>query len=509
MNKPFILLCVLCGLWASGMGGAQDAPPADPPATPLAAPVPTPAPAGLEPIAADAVLAQSLTLQIGDQKVLNVYNSNRVSIGSKGVVDVRVLDDDEILVTGMALGATEIVFWTDTRQRQTVSVQVVPPLNNLARDLQALLGGIHNLSITSVGGRVVLDGRLLTKEDADRIAAVAKPYGEEAILNLTVLDRGPENVLVEQFIKKMSGLDTINVQIVGGTAYLTGFVSNPAEKDQLLNLVKTQVTTVVDLLSVRELMIDMDIIFIKVTRSDGANVGINLFNGDDQGFQPQINLSGSKAKVNDVWSTMDIGVNWTLQLTPTINYILSEGDGSVLARPHIVTKSGEKGTFQSGGTLYYKIAGAMAAEMRSVDYGMILAVTPTFKNGDEILSVVSMEFSIPTQSSGSADLSVDKFSIANTVSCRLGQSIILSGFAQTLRNYLNAGTPILGDIPLIKLLFNNRSRDDSDTEVLAIITPRVLNLPAVGVDPLAGGTNMLERMDAVLQQLNNRTPANP
>ena len=256
----------------------------------------------------------------------------------------------------------------------------------------------------------------------------------------------------------------------------------------------------VDMVDIHEVMIDTEILFLKLTRTSGMNVGINLFDGSDS-FDPQVNVNGTRSRVANIWSTMDIGLTWTLQMVPRINILLNNGDASILARPHIITKSGEAGSFQSGGTMYYKVASAMAADLKSVDYGMIIALEPHFRSKDEIVSTVSMEMSIPTTSSSSADLSLDKYQMANTVSCRLGQSIILSGFLENIRNALKSKTPILGDIPLLNLFFSNRTKSDANTEVIAIITPRVL-MPGDDTPPdeyfEAGSpaTNLIESMSA-------------
>lgn len=117
----------------------------------------------------------------------------------------------------------------------------------------------------------------------------------------------------------------------------------------------------------------------------------------------------------------------------------------------------------------------MAADLEEVEYGLIISVEPHFRSKDEIVSKVSLEMSVPTSQAGSQDLSLDKYMMNNTVSCKLGQSIILSGFLESMRNNAKVGTPILGDIPLLNFFFRNKQRMDNDVQVYAIITPRIMN----------------------------------
>lgn len=450
--------------------------------------------------AASDISVESMKIQIGEQKTVNVVDSNRISIGRRGIVDVRVLDEDEVLVTGVQVGITELLFWDNSQKRRSLRLEVVPPLDYLARDIGRVLSDIQNVRVSVVGQRIVVDGKLLTKDDAERVKTIVEQLGGNNVINLTTIDRGPENVLVEDFIVKTFGQDTVSARIVGGTAYLSGFVYNLPQKERLLALAQTQVEKVVDLVDIREVMIDTEILFVKITRSAGFNIGINLLDGGD-GLVPNIELQGSRSKTDGDWSAMDIGITWTLNLIPRLNVIMSRGHGSILSRPHIITKSGEKGSFQSGGTLYYKVAGAMAADLESVDYGLIIEVEPHFRSREEIVSTVSLVMSIPTTKSGSQDLALDKYQMQNTVSCKLGQSIIISGFLESMRNKSNSQTPILGDIPLLNFFFSSKQRDDTDTEIVAIITPRVMNAADPSIEsmmnPGAATTNIVNEMKSV------------
>jgi type II secretory pathway component GspD/PulD (secretin) len=55
---------------------------------------------------------------------------------------------------------------------------------------------------------------------------------------------------------------------------------------------------------------------------------------------------------------------------------------------------------------------------------------------------------------------------------KVGQTVVLSGFAQALRMYNNDNTPFLGDIPLLNLLFANKSKSKSHKEAVLLLTTR-------------------------------------
>lgn len=417
---------------------------------------------------------ESVTVEVGEQKSIHITDASQLSIGKKGVVNVRVLDQNEVLLTGLNVGATELLFWNLNNERVSLKVEVVPPLNHLVRDIRRVLADVQNLKVEIVGANVVLDGKLLTMRDAKRVEIIAKQLGGDMVINLCSVDRGPENVLVEKFITNLFGQDTVNVRILGGTAYLTGYVYNQQQKDRLLTLTKGQVEKIVDLTDIREVMIDTEIVFVKMSRSTGENFGINLLDGSDV-LDPTLGIAGERTREGSEWGSMDVDVAFSTVISPKIKALVSNGDASILACPHIITKSGEKGSFLSGGTQYYEVASAMAADLKSVDYGVIIEVQPHFLNENEIVSSVEMEMSFPVISSGSAELSLDKYEMKNTMSCQLGQSLILSGFLEDIQNSNKEGTPVLGKIPLLNLFFRNKTSSDDETEVIAIITPRVVN----------------------------------
>lgn len=418
----------------------------------------------------------SLTLYIGEQKTLTTYASEDISVGAEGVVDVAVLPNNALLLTGLKEGQTEISLWNESGITRTWQVEVVPDLHRTADAIKGLLADVENIQVQVIGDKIIMDGKLLTKGDSERVANVANAFGEKSIVNLTTLDRGPENALIEGFIKKMAGVDTIEVKITGSTAYLTGYVLNSDVKTRVLEIAKMQVEKVVDLLTIREVMIDTEVMFIKMTKSKSKNVGINLLSADGSYFSPSFNLNGQQARVNNTWSTLDMSIDWTVNIIPQLNIMFGNGDARMLARPHITTKNGEKGYFQFGGEYYYEVSGVQVAELQQIQYGLMLQVQPRFGRNDEVINDLRIDVKLPVNTAGSEKLNLETFTSESSVSCRLGQSIVLSGLVQNLRNMLRQRTPILGDIPILNLFFGNTSQQDSDSELVAIITPRVTNL---------------------------------
>ena len=444
---------------------------------------------------------ETITVHQGEQRSVPGYRADRISMGTPGVVDVSVLPNNDLLFTGVGVGETEISLWDGDGIQKSIQVVVVPDYYRTARALETLLKDVENASVQIVGSKIVIDGKLLTKSDSERVAAIVAAYGEGAIVNLTTLDRGPGNAMIAQFIKNRSGVSTVDVSILGDTAYLSGYAINDAIKSNVIQIAQTQVDKIVDLIEIRDTMISTEVVFLKVSRIDQYDIGMNVLATANN----TLNISGNKSRVNQTWSPMDVTVDWTVDLVPKLNVIFGNGDAQVLARPHITTKSGEKGVFQSGGEYYYQLTGVQVAEMQSVQYGMTLTVQPHVNQRDEIVSDLQIDVKVPVTSSGNQELTLETFSSKNIVNCRMGQSIILSGLVQNMRNYSRSRTPILGDIPILGFFFGNKNKSDQDSELVAIVTPKIITLDAAG--QIREYDEAMKRIDEVMNRLNEALEA--
>ncbi len=481
------------------------------------------------PAAAQAFLpgpADTLTLAAGERTTLVVADTAAVAVDRPGIIAVRPMNQTDLQVIGVAPGSVRLQWPEIGGRTNTTMVTVLPPLSGFAKDVSDLLRDVPNARVVAVGNKVVVDGKLITMEDMDRVARLAQAYGDQ-LLNLTVFDRGPSNEVVADFIRRIAGIDTIKVNVVGQTAYLSGHVYGQMARSNVVTLARAQVANVVDMIQVRDIMIETEVIFAKVTKSGGMNIGMNLLDGSEVlkmslGGEGSIN-DKSERQTGGNWNmdwtrpllpagdltasesgkqnsddtdthSSSVGLTWSVDLMPKLNLLVNDGEASILARPRLGTKNGEVGKFHSGGEYYYEVSGVQAADLKNVEYGFQLAVQPEMISDEKILNNITIEVSVPTSKSGSEELNLDKFQVENTVICQLGQSIIVSGFLQNLRNFGSSRTPILGDIPIIRWFFSNRKRTDEDQDLVAIVTPRVLDYadPARVLDAVS--TNIQQKL---------------
>jgi general secretion pathway protein D len=123
------------------------------------------------------------------------------------------------------------------------------------------------------------------------------------------------------------------------------------------------------------------------------------------------------------------------------------------------------------------------------DTGVILAVTPRIGANSNVTLDLYQEVSAPTRTSTSA---IDSPTIAvrrvqSTVSVESGDTVALGGLMQDQSNQGHSGIPFLSSVPIIGGLFGSKQQDVRRTELLVLITPRIVARP----DDLGAITNEL------------------
>ena len=425
--------------------------------------------------------AQSLEVQpvstirtlVGAQTIRTLDNAASARVLDPAVAQIGTDGSNRLVLTAVAPGRTYLTYRTTNDAPVSELVIVLPPLKNVSLEIYNLVSDIPGISVYEANKRIVLDGRLSSVTDVDRVKKISDTFGDQ-ILNLTRLDTGTSNDVIADFIRRNAGIDGLDISILGETAYMRGAVPNEAARSNVLALARTQVANVMDMLEVRETMIETEVLFIRAEKSKGHNWGKNLLDGSDI-ISLKAGVDGSQDYAQNAWSPVAVGVTWSASVAPTINALVDAGKAEVVARPRIGTRLGQKGRFLSGGEMYYKVSGEVSGDLESVEYGIDLSVIPQFLANNTICNTLTMTLSFPVTQGGTSDLSLDKYTIESTIVCKEGQSIIISGIAEQIENDQSSHTPLLGSIPLVRLLFSNSTRTFENSEIIAIITPRVMN----------------------------------
>ena len=128
---------------------------------------------------------------------------------------------------------------------------------------------------------------------------------------------------------------------------------------------------------------------------------------------------------------------------------------------------------QSGQTI--TTGGNVSSNIQYKDTGVNLSVTPSVNSGN----MVAMQLQQSVTDVGSIDAATGQRSflqrqIGSKVAVRSGETIVLGGLIRDNSTVGRTGIPFLSDIPIVGNLFGTSSKNSGRTELLVMITPRVV-----------------------------------
>jgi general secretion pathway protein D len=133
------------------------------------------------------------------------------------------------------------------------------------------------------------------------------------------------------------------------------------------------------------------------------------------------------------------------------------------------------------------------------DTGVILAVTPRIGSGSTISLDIFQEVSLPvtttTSTINSPTIQIRR--VQSTVSVQSGDTVALGGLMADSINNGHWGVPVLSSIPVLGNLFGTTSHSTTRTELVVLITPRMISGAAdtqAATDELRQKLNELDRM---------------
>jgi general secretion pathway protein D len=120
--------------------------------------------------------------------------------------------------------------------------------------------------------------------------------------------------------------------------------------------------------------------------------------------------------------------------------------------------------------------------------GVVLEVTPRVNAGGYVTLDVNQSVSnvVPTTTSTINSPTIQQRRLTSTISVKTGETILLGGLIQQSDTRDNSGIPVLDEIPGIGPLFGSKSSIAGRTELIMLMTPRVIANDTDARDVTAG-----------------------
>jgi pilus assembly protein CpaC len=219
--------------------------------------------------------------------------------------------------------------------------------------------------------------------------------------------------------------------------------------------------------------------------SKGGNFGISKLNNLTQLVAPEdANLFTPNAPfatlvnpaINALFRFTTEGNTWTF----FIDALKEEGLIKILAEPTLISLSGQTADFLAGGEFPVPVPqglGTAAIEYKA--FGVGVSFTPTVLSNDKISikvapEVSELDFSTAILVEGFVVPGITTRRSSTVVELGDGQSFAIAGLLKDNARNIVSKFPILGDLPVLGVLFRSTSFQKSETELVIVVTPHLV-----------------------------------
>ena len=230
---------------------------------------------------------------------------------------------------------------------------------------------------------------------------------------------------------------------------------------------------------------------IEVTLDDSLQYGLQWFFSDKQ--RDGLNGGGglfnaASAAAGALTGSTRTGFSYTLRsalgadVRVVLNALASKSLLKVISSPSLMVQDNftaniTVGTQQpvSAGTTISGSSNIISNNIQYKDTGVNLSVTPSVNAGN----MVSMVINQTVTDLGAKDDATQQYAflqrqITSRVAVRSGEALVLGGLIRDNTSTGRSGIPLLQDIPILGKLFGSTTAGNARTELLVIITPRVV-----------------------------------
>ncbi|NMC73930.1 MAG: type II secretion system secretin GspD [Geobacteraceae bacterium] len=175
------------------------------------------------------------------------------------------------------------------------------------------------------------------------------------------------------------------------------------------------------------------------------------------------------------------GLSNNVNFSGVLKLLDQNGAVNVLSTPNILTSDNKEAEIFVGENIplltstTLSSTGLSQQSIERKDTGITLKITPQITEGEYIKLDIYQEISAVKNSKGEAsDLVTTKRSAKTSVVVKDSDSVVIGGLIQTRDEENIEKIPLLGDIPLLGYLFKTKSTQRTKTNLIIILTPRII-----------------------------------
>ena len=386
---------------------------------------------------------------VGKSVVINVNAPlTRVLSSNPVAVETLATSPTQVVVEGKAPGESTLILWDSTGNSQILDVTVEVDIAGLRNAIQRSYPN-EQLEVEADAGRLLLTGTASNPRIVEDLTKIASSYSPQVINSIHVPLIHERQVVLEV---KFAEVDRSALLQLGANYFLPS---------------KGNTTAIVN-----------------TGQFGGASVSTSTTTTTTIGNTSTTSQVATPPQVN-VTNPLTVFLFRTdLNFGMAIEALQSKNVLEVLAEPNLMAISGQKASFLAGGEFPFPVvSGSTGIPTVSIsfrpfgvkldfiafvqdDNTLRLHVAPEVSTLDFADAITLSGFTVPAISTRRAETEIE---------LKDGQSFGIAGLLDRRATTELTKIPGLGDIPILGQIFRSRTINKSNTELLVLVTPHIMD----------------------------------
>jgi pilus assembly protein CpaC len=406
---------------------------------------------------------QALHVFVGKSVVINMEAPvSRILSSNPEVIDTLATSPKQVVVEGKAAGFSSLILWDSSGHSQILDVTVDVNVSHLRTAIEQTFPG-QRIDIQSDGAHLILTGTVSDSKISEDIGKMAAAYSGGVVNSLSVAPVHEQQILLQV---KFAEVDRTKLQQFALNLISTGAANTPGT-------ISTQ-------------QFGTPSITGQLSNSIGAN---------KNGFTTSLQLTNL---LNIFLFRPDLNLGATIQDLENRSVL------QILAEPNLLALNGQKANFLAGGEFPFPVVqsgvnvGAVTIQFRP--FGVKLDFT-AYVGPDHVIrmhiapEVSTLDFTQAVTVSGVQVPAISTRRAETEIELKDGQSFGIAGLLDNRAQVQLSKIPGIGDIPILGNFFRSRSINRSDSELLVMVTPRIVDPMQMNGPPPLPPANPVKFLD--------------
>jgi pilus assembly protein CpaC len=393
---------------------------------------------------------QTLHVLVGKSVIINTEaRLRRVLVSNPAVAEASTVSPTQVVLTAKAAGSSSLILWDETGRSRMLDVLVDVDVSQLRDAVQQAFPS-EPVQVQTEQGRIVVSGVVSGQPVIDSVLRMASVFSDRVVNSLTLTPPPHDRQILLQV--RFAEVDRTKLDALGVNLFSTGATNT-------LGAISTQ--------QFNPPLLTAPTGAATVTLTDLLNIFL---------FRPDLNLGA------------------------TIRDLQQKSVLQILAEPNLLAMNGKPATFLAGGEFPFPVvqgtATGSSVTIQFRPFGVKLDFTGTITPNDTIRlkvapEVSTLDFTNALQISGFLIPAISTRRAETEIELKDGQTFGIAGLLDHRTQAQLNKIPGIGDIPILGLLFRSKNIQQSRTELLVLVTPRIadpvnqeLPVPASPVPPV-------------------------